>query len=140
MLSGSPQEILLERAPQLMLSTGRTLAGSQSLFPITSAVPSWTFYCLLESSWHPLLCHQCCSDNQCLSFSQSESGGYTLNMFSRLRNRFGRGDVDCGETRVKESGLSSQSNDGQRQHFWGLFSKFWAVYFELPLRGAAGLS
>ncbi|XP_063134602.1 disks large homolog 5-like [Rattus norvegicus] len=41
-------------------------------------------------------------------------------MFSRLRKRFGRGNVDCGETRVKEFGLSSQSNDGQRQHFWGI--------------------
>ncbi|XP_063134898.1 uncharacterized protein LOC134483591 isoform X1 [Rattus norvegicus] len=43
-------------------------------------------------------------------------------MFSRLRKRFGRGNVDCGQTRVKESGLSSQSNDGQRQHFWGMFN------------------
>ncbi|XP_063134507.1 disks large homolog 5-like [Rattus norvegicus] len=43
-------------------------------------------------------------------------------MFSRLRKRFGRGNVDCGETRVKESSLSSQSNDGQRQHFWGMFN------------------
>ncbi|XP_063134628.1 disks large homolog 5-like isoform X2 [Rattus norvegicus] len=41
-------------------------------------------------------------------------------MFSLLRKRFGRGNVDFGETRVKESGLSSQSNDGQRQHFWGM--------------------
>jgi len=56
-------------------------------------------------------------------------------MFSLLRKRFGRGNVDFGETRVKESGLSSQSNDGQRQHFWGMCSKFWAVYFELPVRG-----
>ncbi|XP_038954025.2 uncharacterized protein Dlg5l16 isoform X1 [Rattus norvegicus] len=40
-------------------------------------------------------------------------------MFSHLCKRFGRGNVDCGETRVKESGLSSQSNDGQRQRFWG---------------------
>jgi len=61
-------------------------------------------------------------------------------MFSRLRKRFGRGNVDSGETKVKESGLSPQSNDGQRQHFWGMWSKFWAVYFELPVRGAAGLS
>eukprot|EP00073_Rattus_norvegicus_P054474 XP_017456893.1 PREDICTED: disks large homolog 5-like isoform X5 [Rattus norvegicus] len=43
-------------------------------------------------------------------------------MFSRLRKRFGRGNVDSGETRVKESGLSSQSNDGQRQHFWGMWN------------------
>ncbi|XP_063134472.1 uncharacterized protein LOC134483152 isoform X2 [Rattus norvegicus] len=43
-------------------------------------------------------------------------------MFSRLPKRFGRGNVDCGQTRVKESGLSSQSNDGQRQHFWGIFN------------------
>eukprot|EP00073_Rattus_norvegicus_P043900 XP_017445979.1 PREDICTED: uncharacterized protein LOC679711 isoform X1 [Rattus norvegicus] len=43
-------------------------------------------------------------------------------MFSRLRKHFGRGNVDCGQTRVKESGLSSQSNDGQRQHFWGMFN------------------
>ncbi|XP_063134874.1 uncharacterized protein LOC134483567 [Rattus norvegicus] len=43
-------------------------------------------------------------------------------MFSRLRKCFGRGNVDCGQTRVKESGLSSQSNDGQRQHFWGMFN------------------
>ncbi|XP_038956644.1 disks large homolog 5-like [Rattus norvegicus] len=43
-------------------------------------------------------------------------------MFSRLRKRFGRGNVDSGETRVKESGLSSQSNDGQRQHFWRMFN------------------
>ncbi|XP_063134646.1 disks large homolog 5-like [Rattus norvegicus] len=43
-------------------------------------------------------------------------------MFSRLRKRFGRGNVDSGETRVKESSLSSQSNDGQRQHFWGMFN------------------
>ncbi|XP_063134862.1 uncharacterized protein LOC134483554 [Rattus norvegicus] len=43
-------------------------------------------------------------------------------MFSRLRKRFGRGNVDCGQTRVKESGLSSQSNDEQRQHFWGMFN------------------
>jgi len=61
-------------------------------------------------------------------------------MFSRLRKHFGRGNVDCGETRVKESGLSSQSNDGERQDFWGMWSKFWAVYFELPARVAAGLS
>jgi len=45
-----PQERLLERAPLLMLSTGRLLAGRQSLLPMTSAIPSWTFYCLLESS------------------------------------------------------------------------------------------
>ncbi|XP_063134830.1 disks large homolog 5-like [Rattus norvegicus] len=43
-------------------------------------------------------------------------------MFSCLRKRFGRGNVDCGETRVKESGLSSLSNDGQRQHFWGMWN------------------
>ncbi|XP_063134866.1 uncharacterized protein Dlg5l4 isoform X2 [Rattus norvegicus] len=43
-------------------------------------------------------------------------------MFSRLRKRFGRGNVDSGETRVKESGFSSQSNDGQRQHFWGMWN------------------
>ncbi|XP_063134549.1 uncharacterized protein LOC134483208 [Rattus norvegicus] len=43
-------------------------------------------------------------------------------MFSRLRKRFGRGNVDCGETKVKEFGLSSQSNDGERQHFWGMFN------------------
>ncbi|XP_063134447.1 disks large homolog 5-like [Rattus norvegicus] len=43
-------------------------------------------------------------------------------MFSRLRKHFGRGNVDSGETRVKESGLSSQSNDGQRQHFWGMWN------------------
>eukprot|EP00073_Rattus_norvegicus_P054573 XP_017456993.1 PREDICTED: uncharacterized protein LOC100363225 isoform X3 [Rattus norvegicus] len=43
-------------------------------------------------------------------------------MFSRLRKSFGRGNIDCGETRVKESGLSSQSNDGQRQHFWGMWN------------------
>ncbi|XP_063134914.1 disks large homolog 5-like isoform X3 [Rattus norvegicus] len=41
-------------------------------------------------------------------------------MFSHLRKRFGRGIVDSGETRVKESGLSSQSNGGQRQDFWGM--------------------
>ncbi|XP_063134451.1 disks large homolog 5-like [Rattus norvegicus] len=43
-------------------------------------------------------------------------------MFSLLRKRFGRGNVDSGETRVKESGLSSQSNDGQIQHFWGMWN------------------
>uniref|UniRef100_A0ABK0LLE1 Disks large homolog 5 N-terminal domain-containing protein n=2 Tax=Rattus norvegicus TaxID=10116 RepID=A0ABK0LLE1_RAT len=43
-------------------------------------------------------------------------------MFSRLRKRFGRGNVDSGETKVKESGLSPQSNDGQRQHFWGMWN------------------
>ncbi|XP_063134490.1 centrosomal protein of 135 kDa-like isoform X2 [Rattus norvegicus] len=43
-------------------------------------------------------------------------------MFSRVCKRFGRGNVDCGDTTVKESGLSSQSNDGQRQHLWGLFN------------------
>ncbi|XP_063134469.1 uncharacterized protein LOC134483151 isoform X2 [Rattus norvegicus] len=43
-------------------------------------------------------------------------------MFSHLRKRFGRGNVDCGETRVKESSLSSQSNDGERQHFWGMWN------------------
>eukprot|EP00073_Rattus_norvegicus_P054471 XP_017456890.1 PREDICTED: disks large homolog 5-like isoform X1 [Rattus norvegicus] len=41
-------------------------------------------------------------------------------MFSCLRGHFGRGNVDSGETRVKGSSLSSQSNDGQRQHFWGM--------------------
>ncbi|XP_063134890.1 uncharacterized protein LOC134483581 isoform X2 [Rattus norvegicus] len=41
-------------------------------------------------------------------------------MFSCLRGHFGRGNIDCGETRVKGSSLSSQSNDGQRQHFWGM--------------------
>eukprot|EP00073_Rattus_norvegicus_P054502 XP_017456921.1 PREDICTED: uncharacterized protein LOC363324 isoform X3 [Rattus norvegicus] len=40
--------------------------------------------------------------------------------FSSPRKRFGRGIVDSGETRVKESGLSSQSNGGQRQDFWGM--------------------
>ncbi|XP_063134556.1 uncharacterized protein LOC134483212 isoform X2 [Rattus norvegicus] len=43
-------------------------------------------------------------------------------MFSRLRKHFGRGNVDSGETKVKESSLSSQSNDGQRQHFWGMLN------------------
>ncbi|XP_063134664.1 uncharacterized protein LOC134483306 [Rattus norvegicus] len=43
-------------------------------------------------------------------------------MFSHLCKRFGRGNIDCGETRVKEYGLSSQSNDGQRQRFWGMLN------------------
>eukprot|EP00073_Rattus_norvegicus_P041377 XP_008770670.1 PREDICTED: uncharacterized protein LOC685488 isoform X2 [Rattus norvegicus] len=43
-------------------------------------------------------------------------------MFSRLLKHFGRGNVDCGETRVREASLSSQSNDGQRQHFWGMWN------------------
>ncbi|XP_063134697.1 uncharacterized protein LOC134478811 isoform X7 [Rattus norvegicus] len=42
-------------------------------------------------------------------------------MFSHLRKLFGRGNVDCGEIKVKESSLSSLSNDGQRQHFWGMW-------------------
>ncbi|XP_063134863.1 disks large homolog 5-like [Rattus norvegicus] len=41
-------------------------------------------------------------------------------MFSCLRNRCGRQNVDCGDITVKESSLSSLSNDGQRQHFWGM--------------------
>eukprot|EP00073_Rattus_norvegicus_P054558 XP_017456978.1 PREDICTED: uncharacterized protein LOC108353205 isoform X3 [Rattus norvegicus] len=43
-------------------------------------------------------------------------------MFSHLHKRSGRGNIDCGETRVKESSLSSQSNDGQRQRFWGMWN------------------
>ena len=72
-----PWEGLQERAPQLMHCTGRLLAGRQCLFTMTSAVPSWTFYCVLESSWHPLWCHQCCSNHQCPTFSQSLPGRYT---------------------------------------------------------------
>lgn len=133
-----PSESLLERPLQLLLSTGRTLAGKQSLFPKSSAVPSWTFYCLLESSWHPLWCHQCCSDNQCPNFSQSVSCNYCEDMFSSLCKRFRRVTFDSGESRGKEFGLSSKSDDGQRKRFWGMWRKFWAVYVELPVHGVGG--
>lgn len=34
---------------------------------------------------------------------------------------------------MKESDLSSQRNDGQRKWFWGMWSKFWEVSFELSV-------
>lgn len=55
-------------------------------------------------------------------------------MFARLCRRFGRVDVDREESRVKQT--KPKGNDGHRT--WGMWSKFWAVYVELPLRGECG--
>ncbi|XP_017451502.1 uncharacterized protein LOC134478815 isoform X2 [Rattus norvegicus] len=41
-------------------------------------------------------------------------------MYSRLRKHFGRVNGDFGQTRVRESRLSSKTNDGQRKLAWGM--------------------
>ncbi|XP_063122391.1 uncharacterized protein LOC134480030 isoform X2 [Rattus norvegicus] len=41
-------------------------------------------------------------------------------MYSRLRKHFGRVNVDFGQTGVRESRLSSKTNDGQRKVAWGM--------------------
>lgn len=61
-----------ERTPQLLNCTGRKLAGRQRVSPWHQQSLLGTFYCILESSWHPLWCHQCCS-YKCTELSQSVS-------------------------------------------------------------------
>lgn len=50
--------------------------------------------------------------------------------------------VDSGESRVRaeEGGLSMERNGGERRWSWGMWSKSWAVYVELPVRGGLQLA
>lgn len=63
-------------------------------------------------------------------------------MFARLRGRFQSAKVDCGESgvRVKEGGLSTERNGGRRRWSWGMWSKSWALYVELSVRGGLELA
>lgn len=63
-------------------------------------------------------------------------------MFARLRGRSQGAEVDFRETgvRVKEGGLSEERNGGRRRWSWGMWSKSWALYAELPDRGGLELA
>lgn len=131
-----PQGSLLKRAHQLLLSTGRTLAGRKSLLSMTSAVTSWTFYCLLESSWNPCDVTSVVATTSSLTFLSYCPKDISTGMFARLRRRFGRVDVDGEESRMNQT--KPKSNGGHRTWSCGMGSKFWAVYVELPVRGVCG--
>lgn len=63
-------------------------------------------------------------------------------MLARLHGQFQRERVDSGESRVRaeEGGLSTERNGGGRRWSWGMWSKSWAVYVELPVRGGLQLA
>lgn len=42
--------------------------------------------------------------------------------------------------RAEEGGLSTERNGGRRRWSWGMWSKSWAVYVELPVRGGLELA
>lgn len=63
-------------------------------------------------------------------------------MFARFRGRSQGAKVEGGENgvRVKEGELSTERNGGRRRWSWGMWSKSWALYVELPDRGGNELA